>query len=180
MTEERLIKNITDQIQELQIKLGYAKETVRLYYPLASLNALLNVKETDEDEMISLLETNEKIKSSKAGPFQFAQSKGRIEVSVAPEGVAYVHEHMPKPQFLKDMIELFQMHHICDIEMVCALFAKYSSDYVCEKMAEGMDFDYVIYFKDSQIDEYYYCIKEEMGHTIYHRFTKEDYFALLD
>ena len=41
-----------------------------------------------------------------------------------------------------------------------------------------MGFDYVLYFKDKTVDAYYYCIKEEMGHTIYHRFTKEDYQLL--
>jgi hypothetical protein len=42
-------------------------------------------------------------------------------------------------------------------------------------MEDGADFDYVMYFNQPAIDPYYYCIKEEMGHTIYHRFTKEDY-----
>ena len=43
-----------------------------------------------------------------------------------------------------------------------------------EKKPEGSDFDEVLYFKDASVDAYYYCVKEEMGHTIYHRFTKED------
>ena len=30
-------------------------------------------------------------------------------------------------------------------------------------MPDGMDFDYVIYFTDSSIDAYDYCIREEMG-----------------
>ena len=41
-------------------------------------------------------------------------------------------------------------------------------------MPEGSDFDEVLYFKDASVDAYYYCVKEEMGQTIYHRFTKED------
>ena len=43
----------------------------------------------------------------------------------------------------------------------------------------GMDFDYVIYFTDSSIDAYDYCIREEMGHTIYHRFARADFEALM-
>ena len=41
MNTEKLIKNIMDQIKEAQIKLGFAKETTRLYYPVESLNACL-------------------------------------------------------------------------------------------------------------------------------------------
>lgn len=33
MNREKLLKNMTDQVKEAQLKLGYAKETVRLYYP---------------------------------------------------------------------------------------------------------------------------------------------------
>ena len=46
-------------------------------------------------------------------------------------------------------------------------------------MPEGSDFDEALYFEDPSIDEYYYCVKEEMGHLIYHRFLKEDYQKLL-
>ena len=41
MNRECLIKNMTDQVKEAQLKLGYAPETVRLYYPVASLNEIL-------------------------------------------------------------------------------------------------------------------------------------------
>lgn len=44
MNFQRLEDNITDVIKEEQIKLGYRSETVRLYYPLTSLNRFL---ETD-------------------------------------------------------------------------------------------------------------------------------------
>ena len=47
-------------------------------------------------------------------------------------------------------------------------------------MAPGTDFDYAVYFDDAEYDAYYYCVKMEMGHTIYHRFTKEDYQMLVD
>ena len=46
-------------------------------------------------------------------------------------------------------------------------------------MPESCDFDVVFYFDDWKIDAYYYCVKEEMGHTIYHRFTREDMVELL-
>ena len=47
MNRERLIKNMTDQVKEAQLKLGYAPETVRLYYPVASLNEILGTSAQD-------------------------------------------------------------------------------------------------------------------------------------
>ena len=57
-------------------------------------------------------------------------------------------------------------------------FAKFSENYVCEKMEPGTEFDYVLYFADGKPDPWYYCVKIEMGHTIYHRFTEADYRSL--
>ena len=51
---EKLERNIQDMIAEQQIKLGYLEESVRLYYPLESLNGLLGVAH-DAPEMVSLL-----------------------------------------------------------------------------------------------------------------------------
>ena len=51
MRLEALIQNMTDQIKEAQLKLGYARETMRLYYPLSSLNAMLEIQETDIREL---------------------------------------------------------------------------------------------------------------------------------
>ena len=61
----------------------------------------------------------------------------------------------------------------------CACFAQFDKAYHCDQMDPGTDFDYAVYFDDETYDAYYYCIKMEMGHTIYHRFTEADYLALL-
>ena len=65
--EDRLVKNICDQIKEAQIKLGYAKETVRLYYPLDSLNALLKLNITDINEMQEVLKEHFSVAHDKLG-----------------------------------------------------------------------------------------------------------------
>lgn len=179
MNREKLIKNVTDQIKEAQIKLGYAKETVRLYYTVSSLNALLETEFADADTMREALQEQFASADEHLGRLSFRIHQGRIEVSVPPEGALYVHEHVEATPFLVDLIDFFQQHHHCRIKDICNVFERYSPEYVCEKMAEGMDFDYVIYFRDRSIDSYYYCIKAEMGHTIYHRFTREDYMALI-
>ncbi len=179
MNPEKLIENIVDQIKEAQIKLGYAKETVRLYYPAESLCRWLGLEAMGDEELAAFLSEEPAFSDTVLGKLQFAAHKGRIEARIPPEGVQYVHQQAPAPEFLKDLIGFFGEHPHCRLEEVCEIFAKYSKDYVCEKMPEGADFDYVLYFPDESVDAYYYCVKEEMGHTIYHRFIKEDYQALL-
>lgn len=178
MEQEKLIKNIIDQIKEAQIKLGYVKETVRLYYPVVSFMKLLDVKANNKKELLIILQEKFEGRNTTLGQLYFAVHGGRVGVSIPLEGVEYVHKSVKSPAFLSDMITLFSSHHHCTLEEIGAVFQKYSNEYICEKMPEDMDFDYVFYFKNEDIDPYYYCVKEEMGHTIYHRFTKEDYEVL--
>lgn len=179
MNTNRLIKNILDQVKEAQLKLGFARETVRLYYPVSSLNQLLHTEASSAKEMRELLEHADLFHDLPGTP-AFRTHAGRLEIGVPPETVCYVHEEIPEPAFLKALIELFAHHHACTRDQLKDLFGGFSSSYVMEEMPEGSDFDYVMYFPDREPDEYYYCIKEEMGHTIYHRFMEEDYRQLLD
>lgn len=178
MNKIRLIKNILDQVKEAQLKLGFAKETVRLYYPVSSLNQLLLTDAETPKEMLQLLRDADLFAELPGTP-GFRISAGRLEISVPPETVCYVHEELEEPAFLKAMIELFSHHHACTREKIQELFGGFNPAYVLEEMPEGSDFDYVMYFPDRVPDEYFYCIKEEMGHTIYHRFMEEDYRQLL-
>ena len=98
----------------------------------------------------------------------------------AYEEAEYVAGEIPDPPFLKAIVELFAHHHSLTIEEICACFAQFDKAYHCEKMTPGTDFDYAVYFDDAEYDAYYYCVKMEMGHTIYHRFTKEDYQMLIN
>ena len=50
MNYKQLEKNLTDLIKEEQAKLGYRKESVRLYYPLQSLRHFYNCTDS-ADEM---------------------------------------------------------------------------------------------------------------------------------
>lgn len=178
MNTERFLKNVIDQMKEAQLKLGYVKETVRLYYPVASLNSLLGTGCTSAAEMAALLHHTFQ-KETVLGVLQFHTHADRIEIGIPPEGAEYVHRNVETPLFLKDLIGLFAARHSCTLEEIQEVFGRYGR-FVCEKMPEGSDFDYVMYFAaQEKIDEYYYCIKMEMGHTIYHRFVKNDYLALL-
>lgn len=176
MNCEKLMANIIDQIKEAQLKLGYAKETVRLYYPAASLGRLLDMP---DEALLEKLKASAAFEKTVLGTLSFSGSNDRIEVRIPPEGAEYVHKEVDDPLFLAKLIELFQTHHHCSLADIRGVFAAFDPKYVCEKMPEGTDFDYVLYFPGGNVDPYYYCVKEEMEHTIYHRFTKEDYLALL-
>ncbi len=219
-----LLQNMIDQISEAQIKLGYARETIRLYFPAASLRSLLEMpseggntgflpegpaedttlqeplredislqelsredislrelprKDTDADDLLDYLQKEPSLCSGVLGDLQFRRRGSRFEVSVPPEGSEYVFRNVRPSDFLTDLIGLFREHHSCTTEQIRSVFEKYSTDVCCEQMPEGSDFDYVLYFRDGRIDPYYYCIHQEMGHTIYHRFLKEDWKQLM-
>ena len=178
MNYERFIQNVIDQIKEAQIKLGYAYETTRLYYPTDSLGRLLNA-EDEKERLLELLKSDLYFQNTKLGKIAFGGSKERIEVCILPEGAKYIHEKVETPVFLEALIQLFNQNHHCKIEEIEALFQEYSNSCVVKKMPEGEDFDYVLHFEDEKPDAYYYCIKMEMGHTIYHRFCKEDYLFIV-
>lgn len=181
MNIDRLIENIMEQIKEAQLKLGYAKEVIRLYFPSASLCRLLQVQCLKGEELLATLKKEKQLDNTLLGAIHFALCKDdRIEVCIAPEGAEYVHNCVPDPPFLASIIELFQKKHDLTIGEICACFARFGKPYVCEKMEPGTDFDYVLYFPEHQPDSWYYCVRTEMGHTIYHRFTREDYHFLID
>ena len=179
MNKEQLMQNMIGQIKEAQMKLGYAYETIRLYYTLDSLNAIVSTTCKESKELVELLDDTYRDVETVLGKLKFSIYSGRIEITISKDGSKYVHENVDNPSFLKDIIQLFQTNHHCELEEIKQVFEKYSEDYVCESMPEDADFDYVLYFKDTSIDEYFYCVKMEMGHTIYHRFGKEDYEMLL-
>ena len=180
MDAERLERDIIDQIVELQVKLGYAFESTRFYYKTESLNALLGTAAPNARALCELLQREHALAGSPLGEVSFATHEDRVEVRVPPAGSLYVHEQVPAPAFLVDLIELFLTKHHPSKEEVLALFAKHSPSYVVDDMPEGSEFDYAVHFQDTQVDQHYYCFKEEMGHLIYHRFAREDYELLLD
>lgn len=179
MDTGKLIINIIDQIKEAQIKLGFAKETIRLYFPLESLNAILGTDFLRAEDLVNNLEMDPGFLQTPLGELAVGNRKKRIEICVPASGVEYVHKNIEDPQFLKALIRLFETNHHLTIEEICDCFEEYNPAYLCEKMEPETDFDYAVYFPDKQPDAYYYCIKMEMGHTIYHRFAREDYLMLL-
>ena len=172
MRFERLEQNIQDVIKEEQIKLGYQKETIRLYYPLSSLNHLLKT-DCDEGGMAEVLKEFGEYTDSRFGELKVTHQAGRFCLVLAPEASEYVHEHTAGSGFLYEFIGLMSRHGV-SIEEVTDLFRKYSEGVHVEKITSD-EFDYLIYFADGTPDDYRYCFKDEGGHMIYHRFMPEDY-----
>lgn len=179
MNISKLITNMIDQMVEAQIKLGYSKETITLYYPLDSLNRILGTSYESGTELAEALTEALDKENQRLGTVQITVQGKRLGIILPPEAGEYVHENVTRPDFLVELIHLFEKNHHCTIEEIKAVFEKYSSNFVCEKMPEDGEFDYVLYFPDQMVDSYYYCIRMEMGHTIYHRFLEEDYRRLL-
>lgn len=195
MDYTRLENNIMDVIKEEQVKLGYRSETIRLYYTFSSLNHLLGQTETprmpgnlentlpqenaasllsDPDKMLERLqEFCEKV-SDRLGAVQVSRvEKERFCFLIPPKGVDYVHLHLKSSDFICEFIHTIERHG-CSIEEVFSVFRKHSSKVHIEKVTHG-EFDYLVYFEDGIPDAFRYCLTDEGGHIIYHRFTEEDY-----
>lgn len=176
MDYSRIRKNICDVIKEEQVKLGYRKESIRLYYPLLSLNRFLGADYT-VDEMQKELEAFAVTQISELGQIQISHKKDRFCIFLPEQATEWVYEHTEHSGFLYDFIETISRHFIT-IDEIVSQFRKYSEHVHFEKV-QGEDFDYVIYFEDGEPDDYRYCLTDEHCHFIYHRFTVEDYQDLL-
>ena len=170
---DRLEKNIIDVVKEEQIKLGYQKEVIRLYYPLSSLNNYLKTN-LDIAGMNKTLKEFCGREKDIFGSIEISHEKERVCFCLSDEVSVYVNEHTQNEGFLYDLIEEISRHP-AQMDNVIALFHKYSEQVHVERAGHG-EFDYLIYFADGQPDEYMYCLTDEgNGHIIYHRYTREDY-----
>lgn len=169
---EALLQSLIDVIQEEQIKIGYRKEIIRLFYPAKSVNNLLGTQATP-NELLGLLKDFVIFSKMKLGEISYSADGDRFCFVIPEVGVEYIHEKIGERSFLKDFIQVISGCH-CKLPDIEQVFQKYSDSYHCET-ADHDEFDYLLWFDDGKPDEYIYCIKFEEGHAIYHRFTKKDY-----
>ena len=179
MQIQPLLNDITDQLKEAQIKLGFGPSTVKLYYNPASLAVLTGVTSADVPAMATALAAEPAFTASPLGRLSFAPHDDRVEITIPQDGVRYVHEQVEASPFLQALIGLFAGHHHASMEDVAALFDQQNAPYVRRDMPTGGEFDCVLFFPDGLPDGYYYFFKEEMGHLSYHRFRPEDAAQLL-
>ena len=184
-----LWQDITAQIQEAQVKLGYARETMRFYYPVESLAAICGTAFGDAAGACRVLTdafqdyrlTSADDTADPAGsapPLSFRPHAGGVEVTAAAQVAEYVRDNIPASAFLKELIIFFAENHHASIGQIMDLFSRHS-EAACIRMREESGFSYALYFLDEEIDPHVYCIGMEMGHTIYHRFSRPDYKRLV-
>lgn len=172
MNFQKLEQNIVDIITEEQLKLGYRREKVRIYYPLLSLNRLLGT-EKDATQISGILSIFCDSVKEKYGEIKISEENDRFCLMIPPEGSEYIHGQMADHAFLAELIDTVRRHG-CTLDEILALFHRYSDSVHIEKTEHG-EFDYLIYFGDGKPDSFRYCFTVEDEHIIYHRFTPEDY-----
>ena len=169
---QALETNIIEIIKEEQIKLGYHSETIRLYYPMESINHILGT-ELGIDELSVVLDEFSSFVKERLGEVTHSNRETRFCMLIPPQGVTYVHEKVEDRPFLREFINKISGHPD-SIDDILEVFYRYSKYVKCEEVTNG-EFDYLVYFEEGQPDEFLYCIKMEGGHAIYHRYTKDDY-----
>ena len=172
MGYKRLYKNLIDIIKEEQAKLGFRRESIRLYYPLSSLNHFFETQDTEEQMKNRLHGIPDFIKET-LGDIKVTSKKERFCFYIPEEGSNYVHENTNPNEFIKELVELLWQHGTT-MEQIRALFDRHADGVSCENIDNG-EFDYLIRFPENVGDPYYYCFKDEGCHIIYHRFLPEDY-----
>ena len=106
---DKLRKSIVDAVQEGQLKLGYRSETIRLYYPLASL-CMLTEKEMSAEDMTAALEKFAGENERELGRIEVSRKGERFCLAVPPQGAQWVHEHTNPNGFLADFIRTIGRH----------------------------------------------------------------------
>lgn len=171
---KRLEENLSDMVTEEQAKLGYRKETIRLYYPLESLNHLF----TCEASAIDMEKRLADFPNCTTPGFEIAEisHKGdRFCFQLAPAASEYVYQNREKNIFIYDLVKLLQQSGTT-LQNIIDFFRKWDETCIVEEI-KNEDFDVLIRFVERK-DPYYYCFKDEGCHIIYHRFMPEDYKAL--
>lgn len=172
MNYDILEKYITDFIQEQQLKIGYRREKVRIYYFLSSLNSYTKQR-LSVSEMADFLNYFRGYVSGSFGDITITHSGERFCFTIPEKGAEYVHQLPLHNQFLPDLLTVVSSHG-STMDDIIKTFRKYPYS-ICVRTASGEEFDYLIYFENHPDDNYRYCFKDEGGHITYHRFTVEDY-----
>jgi len=175
MKFETLERNVIEVMEEQQAKLGFDGNAVYLFYPLSSLASLLGVC-PEEKTILEALNAFCAHARNRLGEVEFTLRDGRVTLVIPAEGGEYVRQRLDDGKFIVRLIRMVASHR-ASMEDVLALFRSYDAKVHIEKMPENEEFDYLAYFAAGEPDTFYYCLKEDMGHVTYHRFTQEDYHA---
>lgn len=175
----RLRDYLCDMIREEQLKLGYARETIRFYSPCASIGHILGLEDRSCDAVWEALGGFAAFAQEIFGEVEISRCSGeRICFRISAQGAEYVHGLKEAHPFLAELIDCFGRHGIAPAD-VRAVFERWSDHVRCIHIGSA-EFDDVYYFADGVPDEYRYCVKFDEGHAFYHRFLREDFEELFD
>lgn len=163
MNFSKLEKNLTDNIKEAQLKLGYDNRPMSLNYMSKSLAHLVGAECTAE-----VLANFAEYVKSRLGQLDFRVIRDGWCITVSAEGTAYVND-LTGYDFLSELISAVR-NHGTSMEQVLDIFRKYSENLTIKEIYND-EFDLLVY----GVDDYYYCLTDEGCHVTYHRFIREDY-----
>lgn len=175
--KQNLLQNIWDTIKEWQIKIGYQRESMGLYYPASSIKHLLELPEnTTLEGVLEALDVFLEENTDTLGKVKVTNQQDRICLQIPKEGTAYVHERVPASPFMVDFIKKITTPG-CTLDEIKKVFYQYSTN-ILEKDGVHDGLGTVLYFEDETIDPYVYCLEfDEFGAT-YHRFGRTDFEQL--
>ena len=111
MNTDRLYTNLTDNIHEAQLKLGYDALALSLNYTSATLRHLAGTDEEPEKILDALRSDSQ----DTLGVLSFHPIKDGFCITVPKEGTEYVHSLFEQtPDFLTELVEAVRSHASLD------------------------------------------------------------------
>lgn len=173
MQYDALEQMLMNSIKEVQIKLGYEKEPIRFYYPERALANILKIREGSPQETRAAMEGFKEYVKERLGDIRITKSQERFCFEIPRKGIEYVYYNKKDNGFLKEFIEAVEKPNTT-LEDILKVFHKFADGKVICVKSQEEDFDYIIFFEDSLMDNYRYYIKFHGNHATYHRFLWED------
>ncbi|ROR28161.1 uncharacterized protein DUF3877 [Mobilisporobacter senegalensis] len=175
-----LERNLEAMIYEGIVKIGYVKgEKQSIYYDYDLLVYLLNIEQEQENIKMDIMPRLREFQTfvlKNWGKIGIEIENHRYKFNLPGGTIDHIYEKNKDNLFLSDLIGALSVKD-CTLDNIMSVFYKYSQDIVCEE-SKNPEFNYVIYFKDTNIDEFKYCFTfGEMG-KYYHRLTPFDYERL--
>ena len=179
MKFERFEKDLTDNIREAQLKLGYDGRPMSLNYMYTTLGHLLGCS-PEEEAVFAELSQFAAEAAPRFGQISYRKIRDGVCVTVPAEGTAFVNGGTTGGEFIAELIGAVSRNGI-SLDEVLEVFRRHGEISVEESGCE--DFDYLVRFSGGKPDEHFYCLTLEpcMGggcHVTYHRFIPEDYAEL--
>lgn len=171
-----LEKNLCDSIFEMMLKLGESHNRSICIYYTPELAAYLTGTDVN-DVAEKLMQFKAFVKEHLGNVDIETASDNRYGIRVYSDGIDKIMKSNPRRLFLRKLIEVIRKRD-CSIERIKEIFAEESVDFVCEEIDDS-EFQYVIYFKDENIDEYKYCFTFDVMGSYYHRLINYDYEHLI-